>query len=122
MLRLKLDLNEFLSRQYDEDKYHCVHFLCDVWEHATGDDIRPRFGKLLNEALNAKNIIAPMRMGFEKLDKPVNPCIVLFQGKKMQPHVGMWFNRKVIHLWEEGAEYIPIKIAALGFNGFRFYR
>jgi len=114
-------LDSLMGKVYDKNKYNCAHFTIDVWKVITGEDITEAFKGLL-EPLKYNKATMSLREGFKRLKEPVNPCIVLMNRKGSTPHVGVWYNGKVLHLTESGAIYAPLDVAMLGFKQRRFYK
>lgn len=113
-------MDEFFKKEYNSKEYNCAHFVADLWEYITGDDIRHILNGFLLPAKD-RFVSSEIRHQFEKLEKPVNPCIVLMQRPRTAPHVGLWFNGKVFHIQKDGPQYQPLDVATLGFKTHRFY-
>ena len=109
-----------LAKKYDKNTYNCAHFTIDAWKLLTGKDITEAFKGLLAPLKDNKASMS-LRSGFKRLQEPISPCIVLMNRKGNTPHVGVWYNGKVLHLQESGAIYSPLSIAMLGFKQRRFY-
>ena len=79
--------------------YNCAHFAGDVWEHETGEDIRPILTGFL-AVRRERRITSSLHRDFIRIENPVSPCIVLFRHPeaKVDPHVGVYLRGKVLHL------------------------
>ena len=113
--------DRYLGRRYRLTTYNCAHFAVDVWRDLTGIDIGPWLAGILPETGTPS--IKAMRQ-FERINKPVDPCLVLYTDpvKKARPHAGVWIKGKVLHLCEQtGVQYVPVELAAPGLTP-RYYR
>jgi hypothetical protein len=115
-----MSIDKFLGKVYNKNTYNCAHFVVEVWEHLTKRDISDAFACFL---LPEKERTASMsiRNHFTKLEKPVNLCIVLMQRPRTEPHVGLFYNNRVLHINEKGVQFMPLEIASFGYNKIGFY-
>jgi len=116
-----MSIDEFLGKVYDRNNYNCAHFTADVYKHLTGRDIEGNLKGLLFP-LKDNHPTIDLRKGWTRLSTPENPCIVLFNGKNIEPHVGVYHNGKVIHLTTSGAQYVDLELAMLTFKTVRYYK
>ncbi len=117
-----MSIDCFLDRKFNKDTYQCAHFAADVFEHLTGRDVRGLFHGLF-EPMETKKI--PFDGFFKKLrrlDNPISPCIVLMMQKGVEPHIGIFYKNRILHLRESGAHNDPVNIATMGFNNVRYYK
>lgn len=114
--------DRFLDRSFDANKYNCLHFTREVWLAMTGEDIQEKLGALLTLASAERRALAPKAMLFEEIVVPVDPCFAVMQRPRFAPHIGIYFNRAVLSLEEHGVQYLPLRIAMLGFNRVRYYK
>lgn len=115
-----MSLDAFLDRQYDLERYNCLHHAAEVWKHLTGEDILTRLEDVLNGVKRAH--VA----GFEALARPVDPCLALLRrrgGKsRSDMHVGVYVGRRIIHITKQGVQYMPVDVVRYGFSGIRYWR
>jgi hypothetical protein len=116
-----MSIDKFLSKTYDKNNYNCAHFTVDVYKHLTGVDIESNLKGLLFP-LYDNHATLELRKGFTRLQSPESPCIVLFSGKGIEPHVGVYYNGRVIHLGDSGAQYVDIDIIKISFKTVRYYK
>lgn len=114
-------LDQFFFKRYDANSYNCAHFASEVWTHLTGQDISEALGCFLAPVRDRS---APMdlRRRWRRLKSPENPCILLMQRPRSVPHVGVYFNGRVIHIHERGVEFLPVEVATRGFTKLGFYK
>lgn len=115
-------IDEFLSKQYNAKNYNCMHFACDVWLALTGSSLTGNFEGMLSGELNSRKFTRSHRLGFIRLQSAESPCLVLFQQPRDVPHVGVFYNGRVLHLRQAGAIYQPLDMASLTFDTVRFYK
>lgn len=115
-----IDTSRYMGRTYHGHDYNCAHLACDVWQDITGKDIRPALTGLLT-GRNEREIIPSALRIFLKLAKPVTPCLVLFQGRRRQPHAGIWLRGRVLHICERGVEWLPIEMVGIGYSRWGFW-
>lgn len=105
-----MNLDQFLDRTWTKS-YTCNDFACEVWKHITGEDMAQRLQSFLNGAGS-----------FSPIDVPKSPCIVFFNRKNADSHVGVFFDGKLLHLTPKGVHYVYLEIAQNGFQQTRFYK
>lgn len=115
-----VSIDGLFNRQYDTEHYNCVHFLCDAWQHVTGQDLKQRMDGFLTAVSSMKASRQTMR-GFSRLSAPVSPCIVLMKNR-FNSHVGLFYQGRVLHLSEAGVQWMPLPVATFGFQVVRFYQ
>lgn len=113
-------LDAFLSRRYNKETYNCAHFVRDVWQELTGMDLGAEFEGFLRPPKDRYTDPA-IRRAFKRLNKPSSPCVVLMQRRGCVPHVGVFVRGKIIHLHEQGVEFLPVEVATRGFKKLGFY-
>ena len=65
---------------------------------------------------------ARFRADFLRLDAPSPPCVVLMTRPRFQPHVGLFWADKVLHITEQGVAFQPLDVVSVGFTKIRFYQ
>lgn len=113
-----MDINQFFHRSRTRT-YMCRHLMREVWLEITGEDLGDRLPGLDSEILAFDTKQARK---FKRFVKPVSPCIVLMRRPHFTPHVGVFYNGRVIHLKPSGVEYQPLEVVARGFTEVRFYQ
>ena len=104
--------------------YNCLDFTREVWIGLFGDeDVHRRLDELCAgvHAEDGHVVLGPVR-GFRRLARPESPCFVVMQRSKTQPHVGIFYNGRILHLRETGVEYQPLQVARRYFTKIGFYR
>jgi hypothetical protein len=117
MMNVRID--EFLSRRFTT-RYTCWDFVREVWQKMTATDIGDRTPPVFQEMiLNAAVELA--MPDFEELPAPSDPCIVLFERDRMEPHIGVYLKRRVLHLRRTGAAFEELRFARMGFTRARYF-
>lgn len=103
----------FYEKVYSKN-YDCLNFACEFWVYLTGSDV----ASTLEASRSVKKTILKR---IDTLDKPINPCFVIFQGLNKNSHVGIYVNGKVLHFSTFGLRYEELDTARIGFNKERFF-
>lgn len=115
-----MSVDKYLDKKYNLKNYNCVHFACDVYFSETGKNIHEIFyGLLLSKADRFVNMSSLKKM--KKHKAPVSPCIVLFQARKCEPHVGVFIRGRVLHITPEGVKFEELSQAGYFFTKASFY-
>lgn len=121
MLRADFSVDPWLGARYHGRDYDCLDFLGDVWLDATGEVLGDRL-KLFHLPVSERRTKASDLRRFQKLAKPVEPCIALLRRHGHQrPHVGMYLRRRILHLNELGAFFQRPEVARAGFDRLSYY-
>lgn len=114
------DVDSYLARTFDLARYNCWHMLRDVWMDLTGRDLGDRTPERIStEALLCRfDSDVPQ---FRELMWPRDPCIVLMTRPAVVPHVGAFFNRRVLQMTSSGASFMPLEVATAGFERARYF-
>ena len=92
---------EIMGRRFDAHTYHCAHFAVDVWWEITGQDLRRTLSAVLASP-EERTVLPVTREGFEELDGPQEPCLVLMRRPDGRPHLGVYVGRRVLHMRDTG--------------------
>jgi len=115
-----MNLDRFFDRVYNDAKYNCAHFVCEVWKELNNQDI----SEALTWAKTGRSlrVMDAHRLGqFERILAPVSPCLALFQANQGASHVGIWLDGKILHLAQNGVEWTYLETVMIGFRNVRFY-
>lgn len=104
-------VDDFLDR-VPSAQYKCFDFAREVWLASFGEDMGDKLKGFLGAASSRRFVLSDIRKCV-RLDAPVDPCFVLMRGgKNVIPHVGIWYQGRVLHLSGTGAQYMPLKMVA----------
>lgn len=112
-------VDPFYRKTFDEKNYNCLHFTSEIWLEHTGQNITEMLTSFLEEASTPKRRIVRL---FEEITVPEEPCIVVMQRPRVNPHLGVYLRRRVLHITEAGVEFQPVEVASRGFKTIRFFR
>lgn len=115
-----MSTDDFLDRTPGRT-YNCFDFVQEVWLRMTGEDVRNKMTKLIGDFKNRRWTASGMKQ-FKRLTEPSHPCFVVMQRKRTTPHVGIWFEGRVLHLTATGVEWQPLQVARRYFTDIRYYR
>lgn len=116
-----MSIDAFFNRKYDRNNYNCAHFVCEVWESITGEDLTHKLAGFLRSPDDRRAVLSDLRV-FKRLDRPESPCLALMQRRGSAPHVGLFVRGRVLHIHEMGVEFQPIDVASRGFEKIGFYK
>jgi hypothetical protein len=115
-------IDKYLDRVPKKD-YSCLDFVREVWLGLFGEDVSDRLDLLCAGIRGDKGILKFKALkGFIKLSKPESPCFVLMQRTRIEPHVGIYYNKRLLHLIDNGVEYEPLEVARRYFSKIGFYK
>lgn len=109
------------GRDFDRNKYQCAHFTKDAWEHLTGFDLTPALRGLLKPVKEKFVDIKQMRKYLKNVKKPVSPSVIFMFRRGISPHLGVYYNGRILHLTEVGVRYEQVSVATFGFKKVRYY-
>jgi cell wall-associated NlpC family hydrolase len=118
-----MKIDKWLSKKFvaGRDGYNCWAFARDVWQELTGKDLgnqTPVSSTLQDYNLSAEQF----SLELQRLDRPVDPCLVLMQRPRLSPHVGVYFKGKILHLNQSGAFYVPLEQTILSYRTVSYYK
>jgi hypothetical protein len=114
-------IDEFLLRRFDIRKYNCWDLTREVWLRLTGKDLgSPELIHFTRGEMD-EVVDAWTDLRYREIEAPQSPCIVLMLRRGYMPHIGVYYNNRVIHIKRSGAQYQPIEVASLGFDKVRYY-
>lgn len=114
-------VDPYLSRVWNDKTYNCLHFACDVWRDMTGVDITEQLLKF-HAPVTERKARRDVRRQFVEIDRPEDPCIVVFKGAAVVPHVGIYLRGRVLHIYQGGVEFQPVEVVMRWFKSVRFYQ
>lgn len=114
-------VDAYFSRIYNSRTYNCAHFVCEVWKDETGQDITANLAGYLCGP-GERRAIKAQRRAFRRLATPQSPCVVLFQGLRSAPHVGIYIRGRVLHISsKQGVRFDDLKSASIGAKKVGFF-
>jgi hypothetical protein len=115
-------IDPFLNRMPKAD-YNCLDFSREVWLAMFGEDIKERLDKLCAgiRGRDGRVVLSGVK-GFTKLERPESPCFIVMQRNKTQPHIGLFYNGRILHLADEGVEFQPLTVARRYFTRIGYYK
>ena len=102
---------------YNSETSHCGHFAASLWEHLTGNDIKPYLLSSLVPVSSAK-IDWKARRIFKRSPVPVEPCLVTMRMPGAELHVGVYVDGCMVQLTEDGVTAFPLDVMP---GAMRFY-
>ncbi len=112
--------DKYFGKEFHIENYNCWDFIRDVWLELKGEDIGKRTPTPATR-YEMKIKFSKEENHFQNISELQSPCIVLFKRDKATPHVGVFYNGKVLHLKETGVKYEDINLAGFGFTEIKYY-
>ncbi len=117
---MKIKIDKYLEKTFSARSYNCWHFVQEAWKDITGTDL----GDHTPEDHSAGSY-RQAALGFASKLQPLqtlqDPCIVLMLRERVQPHVGVFYNGRLLHLNTRGAEYRPIDQVTASYPTVKYY-
>lgn len=113
-------VDKYLLKEYSL-RYNCWDFAREVWSELTGTDLGAQTPEVhtpnsyTDRALKVANTL-------QKLENVTDPCIVLFQRSRINPHVGVYYKGRVLHLDKNGAQYLPLDQVSAIYTKVTYYQ
>lgn len=93
-----MNIDKFLDRTYQIDKYTCGHFVAEVYGDLTGEDVH----SILTSFVQGRKFTELLRTR-KKIAVPATPCLAVIRAENEVPHVGVHIDGKILHLSDQGA-------------------
>lgn len=113
-----MSIDFLLSREYDRKTYNCLHFAADAWEHLTGDG---RVHQVDEQDFHAGHISVLFRDMRRQGGPTVQPSVVLMETLLGDAHIGVCMRRRLLHLYEGGAQFLLVEALMPLYRNMRFY-
>lgn len=112
---------DLFNKSYDKDKYHCVHFAIDAAKELYNKDYTDAFIGLTAPLDIASKKYADARSKGKRISEPSNGCIVLMKSITGDNHVGIYHDRKILHLTDLGVHFVSIHLLKFSYSRFKYY-
>lgn len=113
--------DDFLRRTFDANCYTCWDFAREVWRELTGQDVGARSPDVF-EARQLWAAVIRAEKDFVELAAPETPCLALFKRRGAEPHIGVYFKGRVLHLRRSGAMFEGLDSVRRGYHEVSYYR
>lgn len=117
---MTFNVNLFLDREFNDRRYNCFDFAREVWKSLTGKDLGPQTPSVRSvdtytiQALSVADTL-------QRHSEPVDPCIVLMLRKRLEPHIGIYYRGRILHLNRQGAHYADFGHVVAPYTTVQFY-
>lgn len=124
-------VDKYLSKVFSVRHYTCFDFAREVWLELTGIDLGKQtpdqplvsHGQVTAIQVQEYNTRAlQVANTLTRLESPEDPCLVLLQRARLEPHIGVFYNGRVLHLSRSGAYYMPLSQITPGYPSVSYYR
>lgn len=116
-----MSIDKFFARRYNSKTYNCAHFVAEVWQELTGQDLQELLHGFLCGPTTRQVSLSDLR-AVRLLERPAHRCLVAATAPAHhEAHVGVWLSGKVLHLTNHSVQYQPLDVFSLGFTRIRFF-
>jgi hypothetical protein len=113
---------DHLLNRVSTPEYNCWNFAVEAWLYLTGEDLRERMPGLQGRFTQRRISLKGARM-FSRLEAPTSPCIALMERPRQEPHIGVFYLGRILHLpTNQMPEYQTPRIAMRAFKTIRWYK
>lgn len=113
-------LDDLLLRSFDIRSYNCWNLAREVWLRLTGQ-VLDAITLTDTSSTTLRGIVEDVSVRYRQIPSPTSPCLVLLMKPRHAPHIGVYYDGKVMHIQRAGVQYVPLETAQLGFTSVRFY-
>jgi hypothetical protein len=117
---MAFSVEKYLFDTFNLHDRNCWHFACDVWADLTGKRLHASIEDFHLGALHGYALRQSEHL--KQIPAPKSPCLVLMQRQRIQPHVGVYVNGKLLHLKESGAAYVDLQHVTALYPTTSFYQ
>lgn len=116
----KIFVDSWLLAEYPDEGYNCWDFIRAVWLRTFDEDVGDRTPDTVRAYRDA---VKNGEKLFCELRSPENPCFILFESptSRAVPHIGIYYNKKVLHYKSEGPRYEPVEQAKGTLKSVRYF-
>lgn len=110
----------YLGKCYSHT-YTCWDFACEVWTALTGKSLPIGHVDVSRPSAELHALAKQYAPAMSRLEAPRSPCVVLLQRKRINPHVGIYYQGKVLHLNPSGAVYESLHSVCARYTEVSYY-
>lgn len=114
-------VDPYLQKTLNTRTYNCWNFVQEVWRDLTGVDLGNQTPSDHSIESYKKTAVA-FSATLEKISEVQDPCIVLMLRDRVQPHIGVYYNGRLLHLNARGAEYRPVDQVTASYTSVQYYK
>jgi cell wall-associated NlpC family hydrolase len=112
-------IEKYLSRRFNYQTSNCWHLVRDFWYELHGVQLPDHTPSNVWQQGNAAAEAAAV--SYRELTAPADPCIVLLRFPRGTPHVGVYYQGRVLHITPYGAFYQTLDTLQRGWRTCQFY-
>lgn len=114
-----VDFDKYADAVYDDARYNCLHFFCEVYQQLTGIDLSSDVRELCRER-NLRQVCPEKLSNFSLLNTPKSPCLAVLRSPT-HVHCGIYENGRVTHLERSGLVSQSPHIAEHRYKSVKYY-
>lgn len=114
-----LDWSKYEAISYDDARYNCLHFACDVYHDMTSIDLSADVSELCTT--RSQRQVCPEKLGhFILIDAPITPCLAVLRSPT-NVHCGIYLDGNIVHLDDTGIKSQQPHIAQRQYQSVKYY-
>lgn len=111
-----MTIDDLLAEKYDRKSNNCLHFAGRAWHILAGDD------RLYQARESDIPALRGLMRQFKRVNAPtVEPSIALMDNVNGEEHIGVCVRRRILHLAQHGAEFMPVDSMLSRYSHMRFF-
>ncbi len=114
-----MTIDSLMDREYDREKFHCLHFSSEAWELITGDASLTAVREADLQSLAMRAVFRQYRRVAGPTD---TPSLVLMENLSGEQHMGVCLHHRLLHLVHTGPQFLPFDAITPLYRNLRFYQ
>ena len=114
-----VDYAKYKNVVYDDARYNCLHFACEVYHDLTGIDLSSDVKELCTTR-NQRQVCPEKLSHFILIAAPKSPCIAVLRSAT-NVHCGIYIDGNILHLDQSGINSQAPHIAQRQFSSVKYY-
>jgi hypothetical protein len=111
----------FLDRT-QKPGYDCLDFACDTWDYLKPDPNDDRLKNFRDSRIVDPRVTFDIVRSFTKLKQPQNPCLVVMHKANIEPHIGVFYEDRILHLPSTCVKFDLPDVAKAFYDRVDYYR
>lgn len=113
-------IDELMGMKFDIQTSNCWHFTQKAWQKLMKEDLpdlTPTIasgGRIISQTAKYKKV-------YELLANPAPICLALMERAPWNPHIGVYYYGRIMHLTERGVQFVSPSVAKRGFEKVSYY-
>lgn len=113
-----MNFDDLLTKEYDATNYNCGHFVAEVYQRLTGENISQICQSFNKRPFDEFLQLIKKRI---KLKVAKSPCVAIMKKEGLVPHAGIFLNNRILHIDADGVKFSDLSFIE-SFYKVSFYR